>query len=458
MVTSTPPVLHFVDNPLVGASFIRGRLTAIVVMAKYLWLLVWPLKLSSDYSYNQIPIASGAPHDWIAWIAVLAVIIAAASMYKRSPAAFFFAGFAFVCFIPVSNLLFLLGTIMAERFLYLPAIGFAGCLVMVTYWIGRRIRWRPFAPIALCLIITIFAIRTWERNFDWRDNVTFWTAAVRTAPNSFKVYDDLAIVLNDSDPTHLNINQIIEEVEKSLAILDPLPDSQNTEFAYSNAGQYYATKGDLLQHQEANGQMTVTPGSLRAYQRSLEILLRGVAIDKALSESQRKEKLGSGKSESEIVPIGLPLLYESLAMTYFRLGDNQEAYDAAAFARLLSPQYVNAYAVMGEALFAENRKEDAAISLTEGSLATGDPNLLRLLQNAYNSGIDPKGCSFMQTGNGPLLNNSCEVVHKDICKASSELIRVLLQDQQLGFADDVKNKALVRFECSADELQPRTNQ
>ncbi len=458
MVTSTPPVLHFVDNPLVGASFIRGRLTAIVVMAKYLWLLVWPLRLSSDYSYNQIPIASGAPHDWIAWIAVLAVIIAAASMYKRSPAAFFFAGFAFVCFIPVSNLLFLLGTIMAERFLYLPAIGFAGCLVMVTYWIGRRIRWRPFAPIALCLIITIFAIRTWERNFDWRDNVTFWTAAVRTAPNSFKVYDDLAIVLNDSDPTHLNINQIIEEVEKSLAILDPLPDSQNTEFAYSNAGQYYATKGDLLQHQEANGQMTVTPGSLRAYQRSLEILLRGVAIDKALSESQRKEKLGSGKSESEIVPIGLPLLYESLAMTYFRLGDNQEAYDAAAFARLLSPQYVNAYAVMGEALFAENRKEDAAISLIEGSLATGDPNLLRLLQNAYNSGIDPKGCSFMQTGNGPLLNNSCEVVHKDICKASSELIRVLLQDQQLGFADDVKNKALVRFECSADELQPRTNQ
>ena len=106
-------------------------------MAKYLWLLVWPLKLSCDYSYNQIPIASGTPHDWIAWIVVVAVIFASASMFKRSHAAFFFAGFALVSFIPVSNLLFLTGTIMAERFLYVPSIGFAGCFVLIIYAVSR---------------------------------------------------------------------------------------------------------------------------------------------------------------------------------------------------------------------------------------------------------------------------------------------------------------------------------
>jgi tetratricopeptide (TPR) repeat protein len=382
LAATGPRSLSFPDNPLINASFIRGRLTAVVVMAKYLWLLVWPLKLSSDYSYNQIPIASGAPHDWIAWIAVLAVIIAAASMYKRSPAAFFFAGFAFVCFIPVSNLLFLLGTIMAERFLYLPAIGFAGCLVLVTYWIGRRIRWRPFAPIALCLAIAALGFRTWERNFDWRDDLALWTAATRVSPNSFKVYDNLAFALYESDPTHLNIDQVIEVQEKSLAILDHLPDSLNTRFVYANAGEYYRTRGDLLLRREPSGQITVTPEGLHAYQRSLEIFLRGAAIDRASDESHRTEELRRGILESEITPTSLPSLSHGLAVTYLRLGDDQEAYNAAAYARLLSPQYADAYAVMAEALFAENRKEDAAVSLIEGSLATGDPSLLPLLQNA----------------------------------------------------------------------------
>jgi hypothetical protein len=59
----------------------------------------------------------------------------------------------------------------------------------------------------------------------------------------------------------------------------------------------------------------------------------------------------------------------------------------------------------------------------------------------------------MQTANGPLLNNSCEVVHNDICKASANLIKILLQDREQGLADDAKNKALVKFECSADQLK-----
>ena len=36
----------FVDNPIAGANFWIGRLTAIKVLARYFWLTIWPWKLS----------------------------------------------------------------------------------------------------------------------------------------------------------------------------------------------------------------------------------------------------------------------------------------------------------------------------------------------------------------------------------------------------------------------------
>ena len=67
---AAPAEFPFVDNPIVGAGFPRGPLTAVAVMGRYLWLFVWPARLSADYWYAQIPLASGRAGDWMAWIAV----------------------------------------------------------------------------------------------------------------------------------------------------------------------------------------------------------------------------------------------------------------------------------------------------------------------------------------------------------------------------------------------------
>lgn len=453
LAASDPPLLRFVDNPLLNASFIRARLTAITVIAKYLWLLVWPLNLSCDYSYNQIPLANGNFQNWVAWLLVLGVLIAAVAMFKRSRVAFFFIGFAFVCIVPVSNFFFFTGTIMAERFLYLPAIGFAVCLVLTAYWIGRRFQFPRFASTALCLIIVAFGIRTWERNLDWRDDIALWTAEVHSAPDSYKGHDNLAYSLNESGATSSNIDQIISEAEKSIAILDPVTNSLNTESTFANAGAYYVTKGDLLSPPEADGHATTTPGSVSAYRRSLEILLRGASIDKESSERHRREELGHRKPDPEMVRTGSFALYYALAVTYLRLGEYQDAYNAAAYTRLLSPQYANAYQVMTESLLLANRNEDAAVSSIEGLLITADPRLFPLVQKAYNTGLDSKDCAFIQTPGGLSFNFSCEIVHNDICKASSEVIKVLSQNQLSAAADEFKRKALVGYRCSPSLLQ-----
>jgi hypothetical protein len=65
--------IPYVDNPIPEADFWTGRITAIGVMGRYLALLFWPAHLSADYSFSQVPLASGTLTDWLAWIPVAAV-------------------------------------------------------------------------------------------------------------------------------------------------------------------------------------------------------------------------------------------------------------------------------------------------------------------------------------------------------------------------------------------------
>ena len=133
------------DNPLYRIDFWTARFTAVKVIGKYLWLLVWPNSLSCDYSYNQIPLVTWRFDNWedmkalIALAACLGAAVVALWCYRRQEAVLFFVAFFFVTLSPTSNLVIPIGTIMAERFMYLPSIGFAGCLVVAVYAICRRL-------------------------------------------------------------------------------------------------------------------------------------------------------------------------------------------------------------------------------------------------------------------------------------------------------------------------------
>src|SRR5262249_29289338 len=150
----------FVDNPLVGADFLTARLTALKVLFKYIGLLMWPRSLSWDYSYNQVPLVS-----WGAGLAALAGVIALvaliSSLRQTPPPTCFFGAFFFVALLPTSNLLLIIGSIMAERFLYLPSIGFAGCVVAAGLALSRRLAVRDarrvqVAAAALAVVVAGF--------------------------------------------------------------------------------------------------------------------------------------------------------------------------------------------------------------------------------------------------------------------------------------------------------------
>jgi tetratricopeptide (TPR) repeat protein len=445
LAASPPAEFPFTDNPLVGADFWTARLTALATIPRYLWLTLWPAKLSSDYSYAAIPLAHGSVQDGIAWAIVAVVIAVVVALYRWNRVAFFMACFAAVTFAPTSNLLFPIGATMAERFLYLPSIGVLACLVMLLYASTERLTitsaMPALVPVALCVIVCGFAVRTWVRNQDWRDDLAMATATIRSTPNSAKAHKLMAHSLFDSDASHSNIDQVIAEAEKALAILDPLPDSRNTPDAYLWAGFYYVTKNELqAQNHDKEG-----------YQRARQILERCLAIGQAgqTAYNRRLEAQGAG------IPSASPILAEAhrlLSATYLRLGDTDKASQAAGNA--LSGDVLNpeGYRRMADVLLANHRAEEAAVVLMRGMFITSDLGLRQDLMNVYRSGIDSQKCAIVAGPNGPAINPACELVHEHICAAAADTIRARLAVGPRDVARTQKKTFLRDYGCPAGPL------
>src|ERR1700704_6473734 len=121
-----PERIQYVDNPLAPASLPLRLLTAIKVQGDYLWLLIWPKKLCGDYSFNSIPLVNN-PLEII-----IALLVIAAVSFIRRGRIWFGIVFYFLAIFPVSNFVAIIGTIKAERLLYLPSLGF--CAVAGVVW------------------------------------------------------------------------------------------------------------------------------------------------------------------------------------------------------------------------------------------------------------------------------------------------------------------------------------
>jgi hypothetical protein len=413
LAASPPAEWPFVDNPIANASFWIGRLTAINVLARYLWLAVWPAKLSADYSYSEIPLANGSVNDWIAWLAIALALAVTISLYRRDRLAFFFAGFAFLNLLPASNLLFPIGTIMAERLLYLPLFSLAALAVIAIYAAAERFHLPSRAPvILLCLIAAVFTVRTWLRNSDWKDDLAMAEASVPSSPNSFKVHRLLAAELLRSNPESnnpdRNIDRAIAEADRSVAILGNLPDHLNVADPWTVAATAHLAKKTAAQ-----------------YQQAISLARRSIAIESAAhADYDRRHRIKSP------LPASASDAYRILASAYLRRGQADLALPAALQARTLDPRNAEVYSIAADAYLVQRRSEDAAITLAEGMFATSSFELREDLLKLYQkSDLDTSGCAVVPGPRGPALNPACDLVRRDLCAGTERAHRPDLRQQ-----------------------------
>ena len=188
-----PLYVNPTSNPLAAAGTAERLMTATAVLARYLWLLVFPVPLSADYSFNQIQVVKGPGDGWFI-AGALALVALAAGMtraWRKAPAWFFYGAFFIATFGLTSNFLRPIGTIMAERLLYLPSLGFT---CAVAYAVARA-RQREMALGLAALLAVFYAGRTITRNTDWHDHLALFSSAAVVSPNSSLVQANLANAL-----------------------------------------------------------------------------------------------------------------------------------------------------------------------------------------------------------------------------------------------------------------------
>lgn len=226
-----PAAPAWIDNPLAYVNGFERVWTAVAVVAKYAGLLLWPGALSADYSFAAIPIATSMMDGWavLGWaVAVLVLGVLWLSLCGRLPM-IYGVGAAVIAipFVPVSNVLFPVGTAMAERLMYVPVAGFALILGGVFQWGSEH--WRG---LVIGLVVTLLAGYGWRtvlRNADWKSDLMLFAAAVRAQPQSAKAHFNLGNAVRDAG----DAQAALPHYDRALAIYPGYAE------AHYNAGVIY---------------------------------------------------------------------------------------------------------------------------------------------------------------------------------------------------------------------------
>jgi hypothetical protein len=161
------------------------RLTAIAALADVARLLVFPLTLRADYSPAERTLVTSVFDPRLAlgvaclvgWAALLVLAWRKGGGRRVESLGL---GWVAIAFLPVANLLFPAGFLVAERTLYLPSVGVA---LAAAAWLAR-IAERRLVPIAAAVVL-LGAVRTVLRVPVWRDNLAVTTSIIEDSPQSY---------------------------------------------------------------------------------------------------------------------------------------------------------------------------------------------------------------------------------------------------------------------------------
>lgn len=198
------------SDPGTWGTLLTRVLTTTKIVATYAWLTLVPFPANPYYVI--VPVLWPPPIDWwmaAAGLAVLVVLTLWAAW--RVPILGFAALWFWVTLIPSVgvNLLPVPTAIMAERFLYLPSVGYCLLLGMgVRRVIGssRPVlgdQLRPVPAVGLTALLLGFMLLTLWRNEPWKDHHSLYSHMVEMSPQSDLPHVNLALV-------HLPRGEVLE--------------------------------------------------------------------------------------------------------------------------------------------------------------------------------------------------------------------------------------------------------
>jgi len=178
----------------------------------YLKLLIVPLFLSIDYNFPLRIFGSflmNQPHhvQSIYVLGALVILLGYGGLIlwgvlKKKKMVYPLLWFPITLF-PFSNII-PFGDFIAERFLYLPSVGYCIFLGMALEGLRDKGRYAKPVLVLFILLLVLYGARTLLRNRDWRTDLELWSAELRMNPHNPNGYFGVGTAYTLERTYHLN--------------------------------------------------------------------------------------------------------------------------------------------------------------------------------------------------------------------------------------------------------------
>ena len=272
-------------------------------------MVLAPVGQACSYGYDALEIASRGVLTPLGIVnfALFGLGVAATSvgLWRRHWIGFAGAWFA-LFFFPTSGFLIAWHEPFAERWMYLPSMGFALCLAFVLVSMYRSPRFRQMAPVAGVMILVTLGAATHLRNRVWGSSEGLWQNAVERYPRTSKSHKAVASLYLLQNRTAL----ALEHYQKALELTPSYYDAHIGVIAsLTGMGKY----GNALE--EADRAIERWPDRSRGYGLKGTILQTLGRFDEAETAFRKSLELAPDRGNG----------YSDMAMLYMQQGD----FDAA---------------------------------------------------------------------------------------------------------------------------------
>ncbi len=354
-----------------GAGYLGGSpLVALTttgkIFAAYAGHLLWPLTLRADY---VVTLATGLDVATVAAWALLAALAAVAYLARRRAPTLTF-GLVWLAFtlLPVANLVPIRNP-MADRYLYLPSVGFFAIAGWAAAEGARaaKARWGTaggravFALVASVLIA--WGALTVRQSAIWHDDITLWRETLRLEPDSARAHHNLGSALGRVGRNREAESQLEATIRRWPRWAEP----------YYSLGTIYAKQG---KDERAAALFRETLRWRPSHRRARSQLATIEAASAGTSEAIERARAGI------LAEPTLPQGHYHLGVLYQRQGMRKQAKAAYREAVRLEPGFAKALNNLGIILASEGNLGEAEKAF--GRAVAADPGYARAHLNLAN--------------------------------------------------------------------------
>ncbi|MBK7478176.1 MAG: tetratricopeptide repeat protein [Haliscomenobacter sp.] len=244
------PYLKWAGNQYIPYTAAERFSTAVYTLGRYLQLLVLPYPLTHDYYPKHIDLVK--PSDFrflLSFFLHLGLLVYAVwGLRKKTPLSFA----VWLYLIPlsiVSNLVFPIGTHMAERLLFMPSTGFALAAAIMILPFKKREKPRQNLLVAILIgIAFLFGLRTVARNPVWKNNYTLFISDIAISGNSAKLRNAVAgelVVQSEREPDSLRKIDMLNEAKGHAQKAIELHPTYTNAYLIKGNAHFYLKEYDL---------------------------------------------------------------------------------------------------------------------------------------------------------------------------------------------------------------------